>query len=153
MFKAVSVDDPRSHDVEELINAHLEFARNETPLCHVFALSAEKLLDDDIVLYSCRDEGLLLGIGALRRIDNQHFEIKSMHTAYASRGQGIGSTILQHLIEIARRRGASRVSLETGTSTGFDAARYLYEKAGFKECEPFGDYSPSPDNVCMTLFV
>jgi putative acetyltransferase len=147
----IRVDDPLSRDVATLIEAHLEFARSETPLCHVFALPAEKLIDDDIVLYSCRDEDRLLGIGALRRIDDGHFEVKSMHTDRSVRHQGVGRLILEHLISEARRHGARRISLETGTSSGFEAARSLYRKAGFDVCGPFGDYSASPDNVCMTL--
>ncbi len=130
---------------------HLDFARSETPLCHVFALSAEALVTDDIALYSCRDDGELLAIGALRVLGDDHFEIKSMHTKESARGRGIGRLMLQHLIEVARRRGAARVSLETGTSSGFAPARSLYEKLGFTLCGPFGDYSPTPDNVCMTL--
>jgi putative acetyltransferase len=27
----------------------------------------------------------------------------------------------------------------------------MYAKAGFSECEPFGDYFPSPNSICMTL--
>lgn len=59
--------------------------------------------------------------------------------------------MLQHLIEVARRGGVARVSLETGTSIGFAPARSLYATLGFSICAPFGDDSPSPDNVCMTL--
>ncbi len=153
MAQSFQVDDPRTFDVEALINTHLEFARCETPLCHVFALSAEKLATEDIVLYSCRDNDLLLAIGALRKIDDYHFEIKSMHTARAARGQGVGRRMLQYLIDTAKNCGTTRVSLETGTSGGFYAARCLYEKSGFEVCAPFGNYSASPDNVCMTLLL
>lgn len=153
MARSFQVDNPRSRDVESLINAHLEFARSATPLCHVFALSAEKLDRNDIVLYSCRDDDQLLAIGALRKIADDHFEIKSMHTARGARGQGIGHQLLQYLIDAAKTRGARQISLETGTSAGFESARSLYQKSGFEVCAPFGDYSSSPDNVCMTLFV
>jgi putative acetyltransferase len=147
----IQVDDPLRTDVATLIDAHLEFARSETPLCHVFALPAEKLIDDDIVFYSCRDDERLLGIGALRRIEVGHFEVKSMHTEKSVRHRGVGRLLLEHLIDEARRRGAHRISLETGTSSGFAAARTLYHDAGFEVCGPFGEYSTTPDNVCMTL--
>lgn len=154
-FMAVSMqrDDALAHDVHELVNVHLDFARSETPLCHAFALSAEALVTDDIELCSCRDNGELLAIGALRDLGDDHFEIKSMHTKESARGRGIGRLMLSHLIAVARRRGATRVSLETGTSSGFAPARSLYEKLGFTLCEPFGDYSPSPDNICMTILL
>ncbi len=56
-----------------------------------------------------------------------------------------------HLIGFARDHGFRRVSLATGSTLGFAPARSLYESAGFKPCGPFGDYSPSPNSVFMTL--
>jgi putative acetyltransferase len=38
------------------------------------------------------------------------------------------------------------VSLETGTTPGFAAARALYESAGFVATGPFGDYPETGDN-------
>ncbi|HVB51975.1 MAG TPA: GNAT family N-acetyltransferase [Acidimicrobiales bacterium] len=144
-------DNPQNYDVKTLIENHLAFARSETPLCHVFALLAEEIIDDDILFYSCRDGDELLGIGALRKIGDGHFEIKSMHTALYARGNGVAQMMLDHLLEVASQSGGNRVSLETGTSRGFRPARSLYEKSGFKVCEPYGEYSASTDNVCMTL--
>jgi putative acetyltransferase len=151
MAISIQVDDPLNGDVQALINAHLDFARSQTPLCHVFALPAESLAAEEIVFYSCRDDGVLVGIGALREIGDRHFEIKSMHTAQFARGRGVARTMLDHLIDVAHQRGAKRVSLETGTSSGFHPARSLYAATGFEVCEPFGDYAATPDNVCMTL--
>lgn len=147
---AILLDDPLSPDVASLIASHLAFARGETPSCHVFALPTEALRGEDIELYSCRDDERLLAIGAVRRIGDDHFEIKSMHTAQHARGAGVGRMMLEHLISVATRHGAARVSLETGTSPGFAPARRLYETSGFVTCEPFADYPYSPDNVCMT---
>jgi putative acetyltransferase len=45
------------------------------------------------------------------------------------------------------------VSLETGTTDDFVAARALYASVGFRPCEPFGDYRPSPYNTFMTLAI
>jgi len=80
-----------------------------------------------------------------------HAELKSMHTAEAARGRGIGRAMLTHLLGVARTRGVRRVSLETGTTTAFAAARALYHGAGFTSCGPFAGYRPSEDNLFMTL--
>lgn len=74
-----------------------------------------------------------------------------MHTAIGARGRGLGRAMLVHLLDLARSRGCTRVSLETGTTEAFAPARALYAAAGFRPCEPFGDYRPSPHSVCMTL--
>ena len=78
-------------------------------------------------------------------------EIKSMHTAEAARGRGVGRAMLAHLLAVARARGFRRVKLETGTTAAFAPARMLYHSAGFVPCGPFGGYRPSDDNTFMTL--
>jgi putative acetyltransferase len=80
-------------------------------------------------------------------------EIKSMHTAEAARGRGIGRAMVGHLVSVARDRGMRRVSLETGTMAAFGPARALYASVGFTPCGPFGGYRPSPDNTFMTLLL
>ena len=74
-----------------------------------------------------------------------------MHTAEAARGRGIGRVLLAHLLGLAAERGYERVSLETGTTEEFAAARAMYTRAGFVPCGPFGGYQPSPDNCFFTL--
>ncbi|WP_425319168.1 GNAT family N-acetyltransferase [Cellulomonas marina] len=45
-------------------------------------------------------------VGALRTLDADHVELKSMHTAAEARGQGYGRGMLTHLLDEAARRGA-----------------------------------------------
>jgi putative acetyltransferase len=47
--------------------------------------------------------------------------------------------------------GYKKLSLETGTMDFFKPAHNLYEKYGFKDCAPFGDYSEDPYSKFMTL--
>lgn len=136
-----------------LLERHLAFALSTTPPEHSFALDVDGLLDPAITFFSFRADGELLGVGAIRQLDPEHAEIKSMHTAAAARGRGIGRAVLNHLLGIARSRGYRRVSLETGTMAEFAPARALYESAGFIACGPFADYRPSEDNHFMTLML
>ncbi len=147
----IAIDDPRRPDVRALLERHLEFSLAQTPPEHSFALDADGLLDPAITLFSLRAHGTLLGIGAIKRLDAHHAEIKSMHTARAARGRGIGQAMLTHLLTVARARGFRRVSLETGTMAAFAPARAMYQSAGFVSCGPFGGYEPSDDNLFMTL--
>jgi len=59
--------------------------------------------------------------------------------------------MVEHLLGVARDRGFTRVSIETGSQPAFAAARSLYASAGFEPCGPFGDYRPSPNSTFMTL--
>ena len=130
---------------------HLQLALAQTPPEHSFALDVAGLLDPAVTLFSFRAGGSLLGIGAIKRLDAQHAEIKSMHIAEAARGHGIGTAMLAHLLGVARAAGFCRVSLETGTTAAFAPARALYQGAGFILCGPFAGYQPTEDNFFMTL--
>jgi len=147
----IGVDDPRKPDVRALLERHVTFALSTTPPEHSFALDVDGLLDPAITFCSYRADGELLGVGALKRLDGEHAEIKSMHTAIAARGRGVGRAVLNHLLGLARDHGYRRVYLETGTMIEFEPARALYASAGFVACGPFADYQPSEDNFFMTL--
>jgi putative acetyltransferase len=147
----IEVDDPRAADVRELLERHLEFARATTPPEGVFAMEADELADPAVTFFSYREYGELLAVGALKQLDGEHAEVKSMHTAQAARGRGIGRAMVDHLLGIARERGLRQVSLETGNMAEFAPARSLYEKAGFVPCGPFGAYEANATSAFMTL--
>jgi putative acetyltransferase len=149
----ISADSPLAPDVRELLERHLAFTTATSPPEHMHAMDANALLDPAVSFFSYRCDGVLLGVGALKRLDDGHAEVKSMHTAQAVRGTGIGRAMLEHLLAVARQHGFRRVSLETGTMAEFAPARALYASAGFAPCEPFADYRPSPDNTFMTLAI
>jgi putative acetyltransferase len=147
----IAVDDPRSPDVAALLARHLRFSLTQTPAEYSFALDQDGLADEAVTFFNLRDHGSLLGIGAIKQVGPRHAEIKSMHTAEAARGRGIGRAMLTHLVEVARGRGYRQVSLETGTTAAFAPARALYASAGFVPCGPFADYQPSEHNMFMTM--
>ena len=151
MQGAISVDDPRADDVRKLLATHLAFAHEHSPPEDVHALDVSGLLDPTVTFFSFRLNGQLLGVGALKRLDAHHAELKSMHTDAAARRRGIGRAMVDHLIGVASDRGFRRLSLETGTMAAFEPARSLYASMGFVPCEPFGAYVPSPNSICMTL--
>jgi len=149
----IAPDDPRTADVRELLAAHLAFAGEHSPPEDVHALDVSALLAPNVTFVSGRVDGELVVIGALRRLDAGHAEIKSMHTAATARGQGHGRAMLEHLLDLARAAGFRRVSLETGTMDAFAPARRLYAGAGFTPCPPFADYPASRNSTCMTLLL
>ena len=146
----IDVDDPRKPEVRALLERHLTFCLTETPPEHSFALDVDGLLDPAVTFVSCRDGDCVLGVAAIKELDPAHAEIKSMHTAAAARGRGVGRALLSHLLTVAGSRGYQRVSLETGTTPGFAVARALYESAGFTPTGPFGGYPVTGDNCFYT---
>lgn len=153
MDLVVAVDDPRVDDVRALLERHVAFAREVTPPEGVHALDVEGLLDPAVTFFSARLDGELLGVGALKQLDESHAELKSMHTVEAARGQGVGRALVDHLLSVAADRNYQRVSLETGTMDAFAPARSFYTKLGFRPCAPFGEYEGSPTSACMTIAI
>ncbi|WP_309611944.1 GNAT family N-acetyltransferase [Sphingomonas sp.] len=134
-----------SADVVALLDLHLAAMKGSSPpeACHV--LPTEALRHPAIRFFSAWDEnGMLLGIGALKMLAPGHGEIKSMRTVPEALGRGVGGAILAHIIQQARAAGIGRISLETGSTAEFAGALRLYERDGFTPCEPFGGYAPSP---------
>ena len=106
------LDDPR---VVALLHTHLALARAETAPGSAHALDLSGLRSPDVTFWSAWDGDTLAGVGALKRLSADHGEVKSMHTAAALRGRGVGSAMLRHIIAHAAARGMSRLSLETGS--------------------------------------
>lgn len=142
------LDDPR---VQALVALHQRLAREATAEGFAFALDLSGLRAPGIRFFCAWDGGVLLGIGALKRLAPEHGEVKSMHTAEAARRRGVGAAMLRHITREARAAGMTRLSLETGTGAYFQAAVALYLAAGFRPCGPFGDYAASPENRFLTL--
>lgn len=143
-------DDLSGEAIAALLRLHLDEMHRWSPPCSVHAMPIERLREADVTFWSAWDGGALAGCGALKEIDAAHGEIKSMRASPDYRGKGVGKAILLHLMGEARRRGYSRLSLETGRPDEFLPARSLYEAHGFAECPPFGDYVSDDFSICMT---
>jgi putative acetyltransferase len=142
------LDDPR---VVALLQTHVSRARSETASGSSHALDLSGLRAADVTFWSAWDGDTVVGVGALRELSRDHGEVKSMHTAEAVRGRGVGTAMLRHIMKAARERGMRRLSLETGSWPYFALARALYARHGFVECAPFGEYGEDPNSVFMTL--
>ena len=131
-------------DVRSLLAQHFAEMRAGSPpsACHV--LPADGLNAPEIRFFTLREDGVLLGCGALKRLGPGHGEIKSMRTADAALGRGVGKAMLDHIVATAKTEGMTRLSLETGSTEQFAAANRLYEKEGFERTGPFGGYADTP---------
>ena len=149
----ITTEKSLTDELAHVLQAHWLFCTSSTPIEHVYALDASKLFSPDITVFGARIDGELVGVGAMRRLDLLHAELKSMHTLAKSRGSGVGKALVAHIEDFARSNGIERMSLETGTNEAFRPARSLYKSLGYQSCEAFGDYVLSEDNTCMTKLI
>jgi len=139
-------DDLRGPEIAALLQAHLDDMHRHSPPESVHALDLDALRAPDITFWTVWDEGVLLGCGALRELDPQHGEIKSMRTHPDHLRAGVGRALLRHIIAVAMAEGLRRLSLETGSGPAFDPALTLYRAHGFRDGPAFGDYVRSDFN-------
>ena len=136
--------------VVHLLGVHLSTARAQTAPGSDHALDVSGLQAPEISFWSAWEEGQLLAVGALKRLTPTHGEVKSMHTAEAARRRGIGSTMLRHIMDVARKSGMTKLSLETGSWDYFQPALALYKRHGFVACAPFDTYRPDRNSIFLT---
>jgi len=145
----VRQDDLCSAEVQSLITEHLSGMHSSSPPGHVHALAIENLRAPSVTLWSAWVDGTLCGCGALKELDHLTGEVKSMRTRSAFLRRGVGQAILDEIVHTARKRGYSRLLLETGTGQAFEPAHALYRRNGFAWSSPFGEYSATDFNAFM----
>ncbi|GAA5032874.1 GNAT family N-acetyltransferase [Microbacterium fluvii] len=144
-------DDLTGEATRQLVAFHLDGMHATSPADSCHALDVDRLRDPAITFWSAWVQGEIAGIGALKQLDAERAELKSMRVDDRFRGTGVGRRMLHHIVAEARARSFRSLWLETGTAPEFDAARRLYESEGFVECGPFDTYVPDRHSVFMTL--
>ena len=146
----IILDDLRGPEIQALLQAHLDSMHAHSPPESVHALDLDALRQPGISFWTVWEGTDLLGCGALKHLNPQHAELKSMRTATAHLRQGVARAMLDHILTTARKQGFKRLSLETGTAAAFAPAYRLYASAEFVECGPFAGYTLDPHSVFMT---
>jgi putative acetyltransferase len=149
-FMDIKIDDLTGSEVAELLREHLQSMTLHSPPESIHALDLEALRKPEITFWSAWEGDELVGCGALKELDGQYGEIKSMRTSSSHQRKGVAKRLLQHIIEEAKRRCYRRLSLETGSMDAFEPARRLYASFGFQYCKPFSDYIEDLNSVFMT---
>lgn len=90
----------------------------------------------DRAIFLCAIAGdVVVGTGAIKRVDDRACEMTRMFVASAYRGRGIGRAIADDLIGFAWRAGYDHISLSSNNA--LVASHRLYEKLGFQPASPW----------------
>ena len=138
-------------EVNDLLKKHFIELRSVSPAGSTHVLDIDGLKDPSIKFWSLWENNELIGCGALKFLEKNHGEFKSIRVADQFRKKGIGERIINHLIEEAKKLKISKLSIETGAGDFFLPARNLFSKFGFKTCPPFAHYKDDPNSCYYTL--
>jgi len=150
MFE-VREDDLSDDATLRLLALHLSGMHANSPPDSVYALDLSGLKAPGVTVWSVWEGAEVVGIGALKELDNGSGEVKSMRTHPNHLRRGVAVLLLDHIESEAKARGLTRLSLETGSGPAFEPALALYRKHGFVDGEAFSDYQPSAFNQFLHL--
>ncbi|MGW1677552.1 GNAT family N-acetyltransferase [Saccharopolyspora sp. NPDC002376] len=143
----IVVDDLSGPEIAEFLTAHVDQLRAISPPESTHVLDLDELRRPEVTFWSmCEAGDAVIGCAALKELDADHAELKSMRSRRRTRTAAWRA----HITTSAQQRGFSQLSLETGSFDFFEPACRLYAKHGFTPCEPFADYQPDPNNVFLT---
>ena len=140
-------------EVNKLLIKHFIELRAASPEGSTHVLDIPGLKDKSIKFWSLWENEKLFGCGALKFLDNDHGEFKSIriHDDFRNRGNGI--KVIEHLIYEAKKLDIKRISLETGAGKFFEPARKLFKTCNFKPCEPFAHYKEDINSIYLTKLI
>tara|TARA_B110000196_G_scaffold190484_1_gene163176 strand:+ start:286 stop:750 length:465 start_codon:yes stop_codon:yes gene_type:complete len=152
MLKSIegNFDNPEVH---ELLVKHFIELRSVSPEGSTHVLDIAGLKDPAIKYWSLWNENHLMGCGALKFLDKEHGEFKSIRVNDKFRNKRNGIKVVNHLINEAKKLNIKKLSLETGAGSFFLPARKLFLRCNFKNCEPFSHYKDDINSVYMSLLI
>ena len=152
MLKSIegNFDNP---EVNKLLTKHFIELRAASPEGSAHVLDIPGLKVSSIKFWSLWENNKIFGCGALKFLDKDHGEFKSIRIHDDFRNQGNGIKVIKHLIDEAKKLKIKRISLETGAGKFFDPARKLFKKCDFAPCKPFAHYKEDVNSIYLTKLI
>ncbi len=147
----IELDDLSDGNIIRLLASHRQDMLTHSPAESVHALDSSELFAPELSFWRASIDDTFAACAGLKQLDADSGEVKSMKTVKNFTRLGLAKALLQHVIYEARARDYCCLYLETGTMDAFIPARNLYQQMGFEVCQPFADYTPDPNSVCMRL--
>lgn len=142
MSTIIAPERPDTADAMMLIAELEEYLTPLYPAESRHGFNVEKLIRENVAFFVLRQAGTPAGCGGIKLFGTDYGEIKRMYVRPRFRGLGLSRVLLNHLADYALAQGVSLLRLETGIYQ--TEAIGLYERWGFEQIPPFGDYKEDP---------
>ena len=137
-------------EVDQLLKKHFIELKAASPKGSTHVLDIQGLKDPLIKFWSLWENNQLMGCGALKFLNKNHGEFKSIRVHDNFRAKGNGIKVINHLIDEAKKLKIKKLSIETGAGKFFAPARKLFNNCGFKPCKPFAHYKEDVNSQYLT---
>ena len=152
MIKSIEGNFDQS-EVNKLLKKHFIELKAASPEGSAHVLDIDGLKVPSIKFWSLWENNKLMGCGALKFLDKEHGEFKSIRIHDDFRNMGKGIEVINHLIDEAKKLKVKRLSIETGAGAFFEPARKLFNSSGFEPCEPFAHYKNDINSLYFTKLI
>tara|TARA_B100001059_G_C17610808_1_gene464450 strand:- start:113 stop:580 length:468 start_codon:yes stop_codon:yes gene_type:complete len=152
MIKSIEGNFDQS-EVNKLLKKHFIELKAASPEGSAHVLDIDGLKVPSIKFWSLWENNKLMGCGALKFLDKEHGEFKSIRIHDDFRNMGKGIEVINHLIDEAKKLKVQRLSIETGAGAFFEPARKLFNSSGFEPCEPFAHYKNDINSLYFTKLI
>ncbi len=140
-------------EVNDLLTKHFIELRAASPEGSAHVLDIPGLKIPSIKFWSLWEDDKLIGCGALKFLDKEHGEFKSIRIHDDFRQKGNGVKVIDHLIKEAKKLNIKKISIETGAGKFFEPARKLFKKCNFKPCAPFAHYKVDINSIYLSKLI
>ena len=140
-------------EVNELLTKHFIELRAASPEGSAHVLDIPGLKDPSIKFWSLWENEKLVGCGALKFLEEDHGEFKSIRVHDNFRNQNNGIKIINHLILEAKKLDIKKISIETGAGKFFEPARKLFKRCNFTSCKPFAHYKIDKNSIYLSKLI
>jgi GNAT superfamily N-acetyltransferase len=146
---AVETEDQRAH-ARSLVTEYLQWVADVASATYGLSFDIDAMVQSDLEdrtkflaptgrFYLVQVENKYVGVGCLKRLDDQTAELQRMYVQPHVRGAGAGRRLLQKLLEDARTLGYATVRLES--LKALSMAHALYRSEGFVDIDPYSENS------------
>ena len=115
-------------EVNELLTKHFIELRAASPQGSAHVLDTTRPKNTINKILEFRENEKLLGCGALKFLNKEHGEFKSIRVHDNFRNKGNGIKVINHLIDEAKKLDIKRISIETG------AGKFLNQLESYLKC-------------------
>ena len=140
-------------EVNQLLTKHFIELRAASPEGSAHVLDIPGLKVPSIKFWSLWENEKIFGCGALKFLDKEHGEFKSIRIHDNFRNKGNGIKVIEHLIGEAKKLNIKRLSIETGAGIFFEPARKLFKRCNFRPCRPFAHYKEDKNSIYLTKII
>ena len=88
-----------------------------------------------------------VGCASFKKYDDHAAEVKRVFVRKEHRGKGISKQLMSEIEDLAKRKGFTKLILETGVP--LVEAHALYKKLGFQIIDNYGQYKDMKGSICM----